>query len=151
MQKPMDLKRERVKKWEYADHAQRRRTLGCLTSEQFHHPKTPVPQTPPLSWTVRLMQCLAARLSHFGLLFSFLFYLILFSEEMRDILGKFWIHSCWSSTVERDTLQLKKRLCLSPLSSLTGLMAANGQSKLCGKSTQIKGERQFPGRCTTEL
>lgn len=145
----MDLKCERVGKWEYADNAQRRRTVGFLTSEQFHHPDPRFPDpTPLMNSTADAMPCCETQSLWFALLSFFLFF---FSGEMRDILGKFWIHSCWSSTVERDTSQLKKRLCLSPLSSLTGLIAANGQSKLCGKSTQIKGERQFPGRRTTEL
>lgn len=123
----MDLKRERVEKREYADHVQRRRTLGFLTSKQFHRPN-PCSQTPPpheqYGWCNALLQDSVTLVPS-----SLLFYLSFFSGEMRDILGKFWIHSCWSSTVERDTLQLKKRLCLSSLSSLTGLMAANGQKQ----------------------
>ena len=132
----MDLNRERVEKWEFADTAERRRTLGFLTSEQFHrlNPQNPL----PLSSHEQYGWCNALLQDSVTLVCFFFFFLILFSGEMRDILGKFWIHSCWSPTVERDTLQLKKQLCLSPLSSLTGLMAANGQSKLCGKSTQIK-------------
>lgn len=73
------------------------------------------------------MPCCKTQSLWFPLLFYFIW--VFFSGEMRDILGKFWIHSCWSSTVVRDTLQLKKRLCLSSLSSLTGLMAANGQKQ----------------------
>lgn len=95
------------------------------------------PHPPPHHEPYWLMQCLAARLSHFGLLFSFFsFYLNLFSGEMRDISGKFWNHSCWSSTMERarererDLAGGKKGNSLLPLSSLTGLTAANGQSKL---------------------
>lgn len=113
------------------------------------------PQTPPLSWTVRLMHYASLQDSA-TLVCSFLFFFILFSGEMRDILGKFILAGV---LLWREMPHGWKSNCLSPslsvflsLSSLTGLMAANGQkANFVGRAHTLKGERQFPEKCTTEL
>lgn len=142
--------------WTYVNESKSAFAETCTAKdrilEQLHRP-TPRSSDPcPPSWTVRLMECLAARLSHFGLLFSFFkisFHFWRNERHFREILNSFVLEfHCGERYLAAAE---KEQLCRSPLSSLTGLTAARGQSELNGKSTQIKGEQQFPERCTTEL
>lgn len=136
----MDLNREWVEKWVRCwINTQRRRTWGFLTSEQFHHPipRPPGPPPPLINCTTGTMP----RCETQSLWFAPLFYLILFlwrnERHFREILT----HSRWCSTVGRVRyLAGEKATVFCPSLSLTGLTAANGQSKLCGKSTHRKME-----------
>lgn len=100
---------------------------GFLSSEQFHYPDH---RPQPL---MNSMATPCSKTRHFGSLFSF----FLFFDETRDILGKFWIHSCWSSTVARDNLQLEKVTVSFVPSSLMDWRQPMGRAN-CGKSTRVK-------------
>lgn len=131
--------------------------LGFLTSEQLHRPIPPPPPPPPRStdpcpahgqygW----WNAFAARLSHTGLLFSFFFFIsFLWRNErhFRKILNSFLLEFRCG---ERYLAAAEKSNCVVP-PSLAWPDWRQPTGELCGKSAQIKGELQFPERCTTEL
>lgn len=99
-----------------ADDAQRRRTLGFLTSEPpLLRSPDPHPQLhEQYGWCDALLQDSVTLVCSFFFLFFFFDSFLLRNERhFRKI------HSCWSSTVEREIPcswknNIKKRLCLSP-------------------------------------
>ena len=120
----MDLKEKRTKREE--KNARKRPTLGFFdVRNNFAAHSDP---TRPMNCTANAMPRCKTQSLRFTFLppFSFLSFFIWFCSFWRNE------RPFRGSTVEREryTLQLDKQLSLSPLSSLTGLMAANGQNFL---------------------
>lgn len=104
--------------WTYVNESKSAFAETCTAKdrilEQLHRPtpRSSDPCPPFMNSTADGMPCCKTQSLWFALFFSFFKFLFI-SGGMRDILGRFWIHSCWSSTVERDTLQqLKKSNCV---------------------------------------
>lgn len=144
----MDLKSERVERW--AENAQRRPTSGFLTSEQFHLPNARS-LTPPrfMNSTADAMPCCRTQSLWFALLFLFQFFFLLRNERhFREILNSFLLEFHCG---ERYLVAGNTAVSFAPLEPDWTDGSHWAKQTLWEEHTHKKGERQFPGRCTTEL